>query len=268
MTPGFSETFGIPLMKGRDFTEADSANAPKVVLINQAFADAVFPGEDPIGRSIYCGGLKEIIGILGNVKNSGLAGETRREVFVTYQQWEWPSSFLVVRAQGDLNHLTPVITSHVRALNPGQPLVYFRTMSDYLDSATASPRFRSMLIGLFALTALVLAAVGIYGVMAVSVAQRTQEIGVRMALGARKVDVLMLVLRRGMRLTLFGVILGILSSLALTRVLASQLYGITALDPFTFAAVPLLLALVAGLACLLPARRATKVDPIIALRHE
>lgn len=206
--------------------------------------------------------------ILANVKNSGLTGETRPEVFVTYQQWGWPSCFLTLRAPGNLTALGPVITGHVRALNPNQPLTYFRTMADYLDETTARPRFRSMLLGFFALTALVLSAVGIYGVMAVSVAQRTQEMGVRLALGARKSDVLLLILGRGMRLTLLGIIIGLGASLALARLLVSQLYGVTASDPLTFAGVALLLIAVAAVACLLPARRATKVDPIVALRYE
>ena len=160
VTPDFLKTFGIPLLKGRDFNEADSESAPKVILINQAFADAVFPGENPVGRQIICAGVKEIIGILANVKNSGLTGETRPEVYVTYQQWDWPSCFLTLRAADSLAALAPVITEHVRALNPDQPLTYFRTMADYLDETTARPRFRSMLLGFFALTALVLPASG------------------------------------------------------------------------------------------------------------
>jgi predicted permease len=268
VTPGYLETYRIALLKGRDLTEADSATAPRVILINQAFANLAFPGEDPVGRQLNCAGVKEIIGVIANVKNSGLASETRPEVYASYRQWAWPSCFLTVRARGNLAALAPVISEQVNALNRNQPLTYFRTMEDYLDQTTARPRFHSMLLGFFALIALMLASVGIYGVLSVSVAQRTQEMGVRMALGAQKSDVLLLVLGRAMRLTLLGVILGLAGSFALTRLLANQLYGVTATDPFTFVGVSMLLTGVAALACLVPARRATKVDPMVALRYE
>jgi predicted permease len=267
-TPDYLKTYGIRLLKGRDFSEADSATAPKVILINQAFADALFPGEDPVGRLIHCGGVKEIIGVIANVKNSGLAGETRPEVYVTYGQWGWPSCFLTVRASGNPLALSPLITEQVRKLNQNQPLTAFRTMDDYLDDATARPRFHSVLLGFFAVSALILAGVGVYGVMAVSVAQRTQEMGVRLALGATKFNLLMLILRRGMRLTLLGALIGLGGAFALARLLTHQLYGVTASDPFTFALVTLLLVAVAAIACFLPAQRAAKVDPIVALRHE
>ncbi|MBI4663968.1 MAG: ABC transporter permease [Verrucomicrobia bacterium] len=268
VTPGYLKTYGIRLLKGRDFAESDSMSAPKVILINQAFADAVFPGEDPVGSDLNCAGVKEIIGVIANVKNSGLAGETRPEVYVIYQQWGWPSCFLTVRTSSHPLALSPLITEQVRALNPSQPLTFFRTMASYLDETTARPRFHSMLLGFFVLSALALASIGVYGVMAVSVAQRTQEMGVRLALGARKFDLLMLVLGRGMRLTLVGVLIGLGSAFALARLLTHQLYGVTATDPSTFAGVTLLLVAVAAFACFVPARRATRVDPIVALRHE
>jgi predicted permease len=267
-TPGYLKTYGIRLLKGRDFSESDVMNAPKVILINRAFADAVFPNEDPVGRSINCSGMKEIIGVIANVKNSGLAGETRPEVYVNYRQWAWPSCFLTVRTGGNPLTLAPRITEEVRKLNQNQPLTAFRTMEDYLDDATARPRFQSVLLGFFALSALILSGVGVYGVMAVAVGQRTQEIGVRLALGATKFNVLMLILGRGMRLTLLGVLIGLSSASALARLLTHQLYGVTATDPLTFVAVTLLLVAVAAIACFLPARRAARVDPIVALRQE
>ncbi len=268
LTPGFLGTYGIQLLRGRDFNESDAAEAPRVLLINQAFADQVFPGEDPVGQQIECGGVSEIVGVIANVKNTGLTGETRPEVFGCYLQWEFQSTFLTVRTSSNPMGLVPVISEQVRALNPVQPLVYFRTIEEFLDGSKARPRFRSMLLGLFALVALLLASVGIYGVMAYSVAQRTNEIGIRMALGAQRSDVVKLVLRQGMRLALAGVGIGILASLGLTRVLESQLFGVTTTDPMTFLSVPLLLSLVALAACIIPAVRAMRVKPMAAVKYE
>jgi putative ABC transport system permease protein len=268
ITPGYLETYRIPLLKGRDFAESDTANGPKVILINQAFAELFFPGEDPVGYQIHCAGPKEIVGVIADVKNSGLASETKPEVFVTYAQWDWPSCYLTLRTHGDLKALAPALSRDVRAINPHQPLANLRRVADYLNQSTARPRFHSILIGFFAVTAMLLAAVGIYGVMAVSVAQRTQEMGVRMALGARRSQLLLLVLGRGMALTVFGLFLGIFFSFGLTRVLSNQLYGVTAGDPFTFAFGTILLAAVAAIACLIPARRAASVDPVVAIRCE
>jgi putative ABC transport system permease protein len=268
VTPGFLETYGITLLKGRELVESDTAESTRVIMVNKAFADLVFPNEDPVGQHINCDGVQEIIGVVANVKNSGLERETRPEVYGSYQQWWWPSAFLTVRTTSDPRSLASAITKEVRALNPDQPLMYFKTMEQFMSETTARPRFRSLLVGFFAVTALVLACVGIYGVMAYSVNQRTQEMGVRLALGAQKRDLLALILGRGLRLTLLGVVLGLAGSLALTRLLANQLYGVTATDPFTFAGVTLLLMGVAALACLAPARRATKVDPMVALRYE
>ena len=268
VTPGFLKTFGIKLLKGRELGEADGAGSAKVFMVNQAFADLVFPGEDPIGRQVHCNGVHEIVGVVANVKNTGLTGETRPEVYGSYHQWYWPSAFLAVRTRSDPEAMVSLITERVRRLNPEQPLTFFKTMQQYLAEQTARPRFRSTLVGVFALAALVLASVGIYGVMAYSVAQRTREIGVRLALGARRRQVVLMVLGRGLRLTLVGIAIGVAGALALTRLLASQLFGVTATDPATFGGVALLLAAVALVACVLPARAAANVDPMEALRHE
>jgi len=175
---------------------------------------------------------------------------------------------LVIRSQGDLASLAAAVRKEVLQIDPNQPVADVRTMEQWLERAVAGPRYRTTLLGLFALVALALASTGIYGVMSYSVSQRTHEIGVRMALGARRMDVMRLVVRQGMMLVIVGVVLGLGGAFALTRLMASLLFGVTAKDPFTFVAVSALLTLVAFFACYLPARRATKVDPLVALRYE
>lgn len=268
LTPDYLKTYGIRLLRGREFTEADTSAASRAILINTTFAETLFPGQDALGKTIDCGGPAEIIGVIANVKNSGLWGETRPEAYGCFEQWPFQSMFLTVRAAGNPMGLVPVVTRQIRAMNPEQPLNSFRTMQSFLDQATAHPRFLSVLIGLFALTALVLAAVGIYGVMAYSVTQREREMGVRLALGAQKQDLLTLILGHGMRLTLVGVSLGLGASLAANRVLVGLLYGIAPSDAGTFVSVTLLLILVALAACLIPALRATRLNPVDALRYE
>jgi putative ABC transport system permease protein len=174
----------------------------------------------------------------------------------------------VIRTQGDPLSIVGAVRNEVKALDPDQPIAAVRKMSDWVDSSVAGPRYRTTLLGLFAALAMILAATGIYGVMSYSVAQRTHEIGVRMALGARQLDVLKLVVRQGMALTLVGVVLGLIGAFALTRVMQSLLFGVTAKDPFTFTVVAALLTAVAFVACIIPARRATRVDPLAALRYE
>lgn len=267
--PGFLETYGIPLLRGREFTEADTGKSARVAVINKAMADKFFPNDDPVGKMIQCGGQREIVGVIGNVKNRGLRNETRAEMYFSYNQWENPSGFLTVRTQAkDAMALAPIVTEYVRQLNPNQPVKYFRTLQSYLNSATAQPKFRSMLIGIFALVALLLASIGIYGVMAYSVAQRTNEMGIRMALGAQRSDITIMVLRQGLRLTLYGVILGLIGSMAITKVLESYLWGITATDTTTFFGIAGLLAVVGLIACIVPAVRAMRTSPNEALRYE
>lgn len=269
VTPDYLKTFGIPLLRGREFDTSDAPKSEPVMMVNQTFAKTVFPDENPIGKPIQCYGRTwRIVGVFGDVKNSGLASDTIPEICVPYQQWDFTAIFLTVRAGDNPLALAPVISDYARALNPGQPLSYFRTMQGYLDAGTARPKFRSMLLGLFALAALILASVGIYGVMAYSVTQRTNEMGIRMALGAQKSDVMNLVIRQGMKLTLIGVVLGLAGSFALTRVLEAHLFGIEATDLQTFLGVSLLLSVVALAACLAPAIRAMRTNPIQALRYE
>ncbi|MGB0581111.1 MAG: ABC transporter permease [Limisphaerales bacterium] len=269
LSPGFLETYGIPLLRGREFTDADTDRAAKVAVINKAFADKFFPNDNPVGKMIMCGGQREIVGVIGNVKNRGIRNETRAEMYFSYNQWVNPNGFLTIRTKAqDAMALAPVVTEYVRQLNPNQPVKYFRTMKSYLDNATAQPKFRSFLIGIFALVALLLASIGIYGVMAYSVAQRTNEMGIRMALGAQKSDITIMVLRQGLRLTVYGVILGLIGSMAITKVLESYLWGITATDTTTFFSIAGLLAVVGLIACIIPALRAMRTSPNEALRYE
>lgn len=243
----------------------------RVIVVSQSFVDSVFPNEEALGkRLIIWSGTRnepyEIVGIVGDIRHQSLQVEptptmyipTRAPVRVT----------LVIRTQADPLSLVGGIRKEVNALDPDQPIAAIRLMTEWVAMSAAGARYRTTLLGLFALLAIVLAATGLYGVMSYSVARRTQEIGVRMALGARPLDVLKLVLRQGMILTLIGVVVGLAGALALTRVMSSLLFGVTERDPITFGVVAALLIAVAFIACFVPARRATRVDPLLALRCE
>jgi len=208
----------------------------------------------------------EIIGIVGDIRHRSLELQPYAAMYMPSRQPGGTN--LVIRTQGDPLNLVGAVRKEVLAIDPDQPIAAVRTMNEWIDTSVASPRYRTVLLGLFAAVALLLASTGIYGVMSYSVAQRTHEIGVRMALGARRLDVLKLVIRQGMGLVLIGVVVGLLGAFALTRVMSTLLFGVTARDPLTFVVVAMLLAMVAFVACYLPARRATKVDPLVALRYE
>lgn len=268
VTPGYFSTFNIRLLKGRDFTEMDVETAPAVMVINETFARKCFPDEDPLGKALNFGKPFEIIGIVEDTKNDGLNSQTRPEVYATYHQWSWPWGILAVRTKIDPVSIGSAITREVRALNPDQPLVAFRTMEAYLAEQLARPRFQSLVIGLFALAALFLASIGIYGVMAYSVSQRTRELGIRMSLGAQRLDVVRLVVRQGMTMALIGTAFGLAGAVGLTRVLRRMLFEISPIDMPTFAAVTICLGLIALAACWLPARRAARINPMVALRQE
>lgn len=272
VSPDYFHAIGIPLIKGRAFAERDSTDAPKVIVVNEAFARRYLPGEDAIGKRLTVDFGKpwtgEIAGIVGSVRHSSLAREPDAEMYVSYAQAAIPKVNLAVRAVTDPTMLTSAIRNEVRALDKDLPIYNVETMQQRVSESAAQPRFRTLLLGIFALVALLLASVGIYGVISYSVTQRTHEIGIRMALGARTGDVLRLIVGQGMLLALIGVGIGLIGAFALTRIIASQLYNVSATDPITFACVALLLAGVALLACYIPARRAMKVDPMVALRHE
>ncbi|HEX9759934.1 MAG TPA: ABC transporter permease, partial [Candidatus Acidoferrales bacterium] len=275
-TPGYFRAMRIPLVRGRLFDQRDLAGSLPVAILDERAADAYWPGEDPIGKRIYFsfeGGQnprwREVVGIVGAVKHtSALVEDTKGQTY--YPLAQRPSPFLVmtIRARTDAAALTSAVRSEVLKLDAAQPVFDTLTMDDRLSTYLAQPRFNMALLGLFAALSLTLAAVGIYGVVSYSVSQRTHEIGIRVALGAQPGDVLRLVLRHGLVLALVGLAMGLAGSWALTRVLEQQLYQVSATDPLTFASVSLVLLLVALLAVFVPARRATRVDPMVALRYE
>jgi putative ABC transport system permease protein len=261
----------IPLRRGRNFTEQEVRQSDKAIVVSQAFVDSVFPNEEALGkRLIIWSGIRnepyEIIGIVGDTRYQSLQGEPSATMYVPTRELLFVN--LVIRTQGDPLSLVGGVRKEVNALDPDQPIAAIRPMTEWVAMSAAGARYRTTLLGLFALLAMILAATGIYGVMSYSVAQRTQEIGVRMALGARPLDVLKLVVRQGMMLALIGVVVGLAGALALTRVMSSLLFGVTERDPITFVAVAALLIVVAFIACFVPAHRATRIDPLIALRCE
>ncbi len=259
----------IPLLRGRNFTEQEVHQSAKVVIISDLLARQVFPNEEPLGkRLIMAMGNQpfEIIGIVGDIRHRALESQPAAAMYLPTYESPWMN--VVIRTKGDPAFLATAVRKEVQAIDPDQPVAEVKTMEQWLETAVAAPRYRTALLALFAIVALVLASTGIYGVMSYSVTQRTHEIGVRMALGARRRDVLRLVVRQGMTLVVVGVGLGLLGAIALTRVMSTLLFGVTARDPLTFVAVAALLTLIAFVACYLPARRATKVDPLVALRYE
>jgi putative ABC transport system permease protein len=270
--PGYFKTLGIPVIRGRDFADRDTDASSGVVLINQAMVRRFWPDQDPVGQQITMDGKSffSIVGVVGNVRQLGQASETSPEVYLSYLQdpVDWPYRTLIVRSAGDPLKMIGSIEQAVWSVNKDQPLSNIRTMEQVLADSVAQPRIFTLLLGVFAGLALLLASVGIYGVVSYSVTQRTHEVGVRMALGAEYADVLRLVVGQAMVLAAIGLGIGLAGALALTRFLSGFLYGVRPTDSMTFAAVVLVLAGVALLACYIPARRAKKVDPTVALRYE
>jgi len=273
IAPGYFQTMKIPLLEGRDFTEQDNADGRNVAMIDETLAQLYWPGGDPIGKRLNLQFAdkpvwREIVGVVGRIKHKGLDAEYKGQVFYPLAQGRHLGMCLVARTTTDPLSLVSAARGAIRAVDPEQPIDRVMTMEQVVADKVAQPRLTMLLLGAFAVLALVLAAVGVYGVLSYSVTQRTREIGIRMAIGAGQRDVLKLVVRHGMLLTLLGALLGLTASFALTRLMRTLLFGVSANDPLTFIAVALLLSLVALLAALVPARRATKVDPLTALRHD
>lgn len=272
-TPDYFKTMGIPLVRGRNFNEHDTKGSTLVTIINEQTAKDVFPGEDPIGQFIENYGPKseklQVVGVVGNVRHLALETAPRPEIYQPLGQGMWPLVNVAVRTTPE-NPLTllPAVQQAVWSVNKSIALGNPRSMNEMIARTLLQKKFTMLLLSIFAGTALVLAAVGLYGVISYSVAQRTRELGIRIALGAQRSDVLRLILRQGMTLVAAGVIFGIAGSLGLTRLIASLLYGISASDPITFFLLSAALVFVAFIACWLPARRASAVDPIVALHAE
>jgi putative ABC transport system permease protein len=269
----YFQTMNIALLRGRVFTGSDTANSPSVMVISNAFAKYFFPNEDPIGRRIILDGPnktpREIVGIVEDVRRKGLDREVQPEMYFSHVQKPERRMNLVIRSTGpDASKLTPAVRAEIKAFDPKQIIWRTQTLEQLLSTSVAPRKFNMLLLGIFAGVALVLAAVGLYGVMSYSVSWRTQEIGIRMALGANRTDVLRMVVRQGMTMTAIGLALGLIGVFALSRVMVGLLYGVSPTDPLTYTGVSIVLLVVALLACLIPARRATRVDPIVALRSE
>jgi predicted permease len=273
VSPAYFYTLGIPLLKGRTFTDADNERAPKVAVINQALAQHLWPNEDPVGRDLPIPGPGgstgiRIIGVVGNTHHQGPGQDVESEIYVPYLQGPGNMMQLAIRTAADPASLASTVRREVAAIDPEQPIARMSTLEQTLSESVAPRRFNMLLLGIFAAIALTLSTVGVYGVVAYSVSQRTHEVGIRMALGAQRADVLRMVIGQGLRLTLIGVGIGIVGALALTRFLSSMLFGVKPTDPLTFIAVSSALFAVALAACYIPARRAAKVDPMVALRYE
>ena len=275
ISPGYFCAIGTPLLRGRDFLETDTAQSMPVAIVNEAMEKRYWPVDGAIGKQVGPGStrypLLTVVGVVPDVKHISLREETAPEMFVLYNQNPWPSMLnmrVALRTKGDPAAMTESVREAIQAIDPDLPLAKVSTLTTLVDDSMSQPRFSVFLLGSFGVLALLLASIGMYGVISYSVLQRTQEIGIRMALGAQRRNVFGMVLGQGARLAGLGIGIGFVTALGVTRLLASFLYGVGPTDPLTFAAVSLLLLGIALLACYLPARRAMRVDPMVALKYE
>jgi predicted permease len=275
VSPGYFAAVGTPLLRGRDLLESDNGDSQPVTIISNAMAKKYWPNQDPIGKQVGPGSLRysllTIVGIAADVKHLSLREEPGPEMYVLYDQKPWPSLLTMqfsLRTKADPSSVIGGAREAIRSLDPDLPIAKVASLETVVDASMTQPRFTMLLFAAFGGLALVLAAVGIYGVISYAVAQRTREFGIRMALGAQPANVFGMVLGQGARIAGLGIFLGFIGAAAATRVMASLLFGVKATDPLTFAAVPAVLQGIALLACYVPARRATRVDPMIALRYE
>jgi putative ABC transport system permease protein len=276
VSPGYFSTLEIPIVRGRSLSETDSETSARVIVINQSMAQRYWPNEDPVGKRMAIGessketSWRTIVGVVGDAKHASLSEAPVPTAFISYHQdlESWPRMGFVIKTKGNAAALTSTVRKELASVDPAQPVYAIEPMTNLLKTSVAQRRFIMMLLGTLAGIAVALAMVGVYGVISFSVSERTHEIGIRMALGARTRDVLQMVLSQGMRVALVGIAIGLVGGFALTRLLTSLLFQVSPTDLRTFTIVALVLAAVAGIACYIPARRATKVDPLVALRYE
>jgi predicted permease len=272
VTDGYFAALRIPLRRGRHFATTDDASAPPVAIVNEAVARRHWPNESPVGKRIKVtagpSGLRTIVGVVADVRHGGLHEAPRPMVYIPHAQWGTGANAFVIRTTGDPLAALPQVRSEFQSINPVLPLAETTTLEALLDDSLRERRFHLALLGAFASIALLLAALGVYGVMSHATTERTHEIGVRMALGARGADVLAMVMRQGASLAVAGAIGGLIGAAAVTRLLRGMLFGVTPLDPLAYVGAGALLLGAAALACYLPARRAARLDPVRALRVE
>jgi putative ABC transport system permease protein len=271
VSPEYFGTVRTPLRRGRVFTEKDNATSQPVVIVNQTVATRYWPGQDPIGKHLANSRdmlQREVVGVVADVKFNALNVANSEEMYVPMAQIPWPATALIVRSQENPLPLVAAVRAKIAEIDPNLPVTGILSMEDVVSTSVAQPRIIMGFAGVFAGFALLLSALGIYGVMAYSVSARKQEMGIRMSMGAEPGDILKLVVGQGMRLALLGAAIGTALSFGLTRLMATLLFGIRPADPFVFGAATLVLLFASLAACYLPARRATRVDPIIVLRYE
>ena len=269
ISPRWFETMHVPLRGGRPFTAADQAQAPPIVVVNETFAHQYWPNENAVGKHIVLGRrpqAAEVVGVAADVKNKGLEQDTQPQLYLPFPQLPWSDMYLLVRTDVAPHSITSAVRAQIAAVDSDQPVIKIQTVDELMDGARTQPRFLLMLVGVFSATALVLAVIGIYGTLSYAVAQRRQEFGIRLALGAERRDLLRLVLRRGLVLTITGIVLGLAGAFALTKFMASLLYQVSSRDLITFLVAPVIFLVIALIASYLPARRATRANPIEAIK--